>query len=170
MWLISLTLSFCNYTSSVCNENHWLYAINSLQTHFSITIYTPSLQKSIASDILSIPFNSCNQSLPNTEIKSHWTLIPFLLNPLPNYYLKLTTHPISIQSHPITPFNLWLLKTVMKITLNNFKLLQSTPPITHNSHTHNHWPLSITMLIPPTYSYLINQLILTPKCNQLTLL
>ena len=97
--------------------------INSLQTHFSITIYTSSLQKSIASDTPSISFNSCNQSLPNTEIKSHWTLIPFLLNPLPNYYLKLTTHPISIQSHPITPFNLWLLKTVMKTTLNHFKSL-----------------------------------------------
>ena len=53
--------------------------INSLQTHFSITIYTSSLQKSIASDTLSIPFNSCNQSLPNTEIKSHWTTHSILI-------------------------------------------------------------------------------------------
>ena len=81
MWLISLTLSFCNYTSSVCNENHWLYAINSLQTHFSITIYTPSLQKPIASITLSIPINFCNQSLPNTEIQ-----------------ITLNTHPILIES------------------------------------------------------------------------
>ena len=138
------------------------FTANSFFYHYLHSLIT----KSIASDTLSNPFNSCNQSLPNTEIKSHWTLIPFLLNPLPNYYLKLTTLPISIQSHPITPFNLWLLKTVMKTTLNNFKSLWSTPPITHNSPTTHHWSLSIIMLIPPTYSYLINQSILIPKCNQ----
>ena len=93
------------------------FTANPFFYHYLHSIIT----KSIPSDTLSIPFNSCNPSLPNTEIKLCQTLIPFLLNPLPNYYLKFTALPISIQSHPITPSNPWLLKTVMKITLNNFK-------------------------------------------------
>ena len=116
------------------------FTANPFFYHYLHSIIT----KSIPSDTLSIPFNSCNQSLPNTEIKSYWTLIPFLLNPMPNYYLTSETHHSS-HFYPISSNYTIQSLTTQNCNENHPELLQITVIHFSNHPQFPHCSSSITV-------------------------